>query len=115
MGAALTLLAAGHERRPPCTGLKPAISVLYIIASSGLILFAGGWHASEAQATVLFGLLVAYLAGALVILVWSSRHWRGGKRSAYLIPLLIPVLSLVTLLLLTLAVDLFNLQDPRPG
>ena len=53
---------------------ETAISVLYIIASSGLILFAGGWHASEAQATVLLGLLVAYLAGALVILVWSSRH-----------------------------------------
>lgn len=66
-----------------------------------------------ARFALLFGLIVAYLAGAPAVLVWSLKRWRRGERSAYFLPLLIPVAALLVLPLLNIGVDLLDREEPN--
>jgi hypothetical protein len=96
-------------------GAELGVFGLYTIGSSLAILFAAGWHATGVRVVILLVLVVAYFVGGTVVLAWSLTRWRRGERSAFYLPLLIPIASVAVPPLLNLALVVFDLRDGPIG
>ncbi len=71
------------------------VATVYLIISTLVVLIAGGWDMPASRQLWLGLMVLAYFVGGVVVLARSLVRLRRGSGTAYAIPLVIPILSVV--------------------